>query len=92
LNLPGLDGREVLKSLKADRRLNSIPIIVLTGSSAEQDIISAYAAGANCYIQKPMELSELFQSMAELLKFWMETATLPPNDYIDRPKNKVARW
>jgi CheY-like chemotaxis protein len=57
LNLPGLDGRQVLRQVKADYKLHRIPIIVLTTSNAEQDIEQCYADGANSYVQKPVDLT-----------------------------------
>ena len=78
LNLPAVDGREVLDQLKADKRLQHIPIIVLTSSLMPQDILSAYRSGANCYMQKPLDLTVLFDRMRELISFWTRVAVLPP--------------
>ena len=90
LSLPGLDGREVLQTLKRDRRLNYIPIVIFTASDAEQDVVSAYSAGANCYIRKPIGFDALVQCLADVLKFWTQTAVLPPHDYADRPRRATA--
>ena len=78
LNLPGVDGREVLQELKRDKRLRHIPIVVLTSSLMPGDVLSAYRAGANCYLQKPVDLTTLFEKIRELFHFWTDTAVLPP--------------
>ncbi len=79
LNLPAVDGREVLESLKSDKRMKHIPIAVLTSSDLPEDVIAAYRAGANCYVQKPLELNELFTRINGLIDFWADTAILPEN-------------
>jgi two-component system, chemotaxis family, response regulator Rcp1 len=77
LNLPRLDGRDVLVSMRADERLRAIPVIILTSSEADRDILDSYRLGANCFITKPVDL-QLFRSVIrELVGFWFETATLP---------------
>ncbi len=78
LNLPAVDGREVLRQLKSDKRLRHIPIIVLTSSLMPRDILGAYRSGANCYLQKPLDLPVLFEKIRELYNFWTRTAVLPP--------------
>jgi len=80
LNLPAVDGREVLESLKSDKRLRHIPIVVLTSSRMPRDVLSAYRSGANCYMQKPIDLTQLFDKIKNLFQFWTETAVLPPRD------------
>jgi CheY-like chemotaxis protein len=77
LNLPGTDGREVLSEIKADRRLKDIPVIVLTTSSDERDIQACYAAGANSYIQKPVDLRGFVDAIRHLGEYWMEVVMLP---------------
>jgi len=79
LNLPGVDGREVLEQLKGDKRLRHLPIVVLTSSAMPEDIAAAYRAGANCYMQKPIELNDLFDKIRNLYEFWTQTALLPPS-------------
>jgi CheY-like chemotaxis protein len=79
LNLPGTDGREVLGMIKADPDLQKIPVIVLTTSSAEQDIEQCYAAGANSYVQKPVDLVGFIQSVARLTDYWFNVSILPKN-------------
>lgn len=79
LNLPGADGREVLRSIKAAPGLQKIPVIVLTTSNAEQDIERCYAAGANSYVQKPVDFEGFIRAIARLSEFWLEVSILPKN-------------
>jgi two-component system response regulator len=77
LNLPRVDGREVLVTIKADHRLKTIPVVVLTSSDAESDIVSSYRLGANCYITKPNDFSA-YQRVVEALEgFWFSVVKLP---------------
>jgi CheY-like chemotaxis protein len=80
LNLPKLDGREVLEAMKGDPSLKSIPVAVLTTSSAERDIVKSYNIGANCYLTKPVELSEFVQVVTQIEEFWLGVVLLPPAD------------
>jgi two-component system, chemotaxis family, response regulator Rcp1 len=77
LNLPRLDGREVLSDIKSDPDLAKIPIIVLTSSSAERDIQSAYELHANCYISKPVDFTEFIEAVRSLEGFWLRIVRLP---------------
>jgi chemotaxis family two-component system response regulator Rcp1 len=77
LNLPRKDGREVLAEVKADPALRSIPVIVLTTSSAPTDVAFAYAHHANCYVRKPLGMDRLLETARSMRDFWMHTATLP---------------
>ena len=77
LNLPRLDGRDVLMDIKGDPELASIPIIVLTSSSAERDIQSAYQLHANCYISKPVNFTEFIEAVRSLEGFWLRIVRLP---------------
>lgn len=77
LNLPGTDGRQVLRVVKADPSLKKIPVVVLTTSRARQDIEKCYADGANSYIQKPVNLEGFVQAIARLKEYWLEVAILP---------------
>jgi two-component system, chemotaxis family, response regulator Rcp1 len=77
LNLPRLDGREVLIDIKSDPDLAKIPIIVLTSSSAERDIQSAYELHANCYISKPVDFTEFIEAVRSLEGFWLRIVRLP---------------
>jgi chemotaxis family two-component system response regulator Rcp1 len=77
LNLPKKDGREVLAEVKSDPELRSIPVIVLTTSSAPPDVAFAYSHHANSYIRKPLGLDRLVEAAAAIRDFWVRTATLP---------------
>jgi CheY-like chemotaxis protein len=78
LNLPRLDGREVLAIVKADPDLNRIPVVVLTSSAAEIDILKSYDLRANSYVVKPVDFRRLQAVVATLDLFWRRTASLPP--------------
>jgi len=78
LNLPKKGGIEVLAEINADKELRQIPVVVLTSSSAPQDINRAYALNANRYITKPADLNELFNMVGELEKYWANGAKPPP--------------
>lgn len=77
LNLPRLDGREVLTQIKQDPVLKRIPVVVLTTSSAEQDVIGSYDLHANCYIVKPFDVYDFLQVANFIEQFWLKTVTLP---------------
>jgi chemotaxis family two-component system response regulator Rcp1 len=77
LNLPKKDGREVLAEIKADPSLKHIPVVVLTTSRNEEDIVNSYDLYVNCYISKSRNLSQLFKIVRGIEEFWLETATLP---------------
>ena len=77
LNLPRLDGSEVLAQIKSDPDLAKIPIIVLTSSSAEADIQRAYALHANCFISKPVDFTEFIHAVRGLEGFWLKIVRLP---------------
>ena len=78
LNLPRKDGREVLADIKADDQLKTIPIVVLTTSHAEQDILRAYQLNANCYINKPVDFNQFLEVVRSIETFWLFIVTLPP--------------
>ncbi|MGZ4972030.1 MAG: response regulator [Limisphaerales bacterium] len=78
LNMPRKDGREVLAEIKSDNRLRCIPIVVLTSSSAEQDLRTAYDLHANCYLVKPATFAEFKEMFERLESFWLKTVILPP--------------
>jgi CheY-like chemotaxis protein len=80
LNLPRKDGREVLAEIKADEDLKAIPVVVLTTSRAEQDVLRAYNLHANCYISKPVDFDQFLQVVRSIESFWLFVVTLPPND------------
>ena len=78
LNLPRKDGREVLAEIKADPSLRNIPVVVLTSSQAEQDIVRAYDLHANCYITKPVDLDQFIRVVQSIEDFWFTIVKLPP--------------
>ena len=78
LNLPRKDGREVLAELKSDDNLKRIPVVVLTTSQAEEDILKSYDLHANCFITKPLDLDRFFYVVKSIENFWMTIVTLPP--------------
>ena len=77
LNLPKLDGRQVLAEMKQHARLRPIPVIVLTSSDAESDISRSYAAGASCYVTKPVDLASFQSCVRAIEAFWFTVAKLP---------------
>ncbi len=77
LNLPKKDGREVLAEIKANPDLRHIPVVVLTTSRAEDDILNSYDLHVNCYISKSRNLSQLFTIVRGIEEFWLKTASLP---------------
>lgn len=77
LNLPRMDGREVLALIKEDDDLRTIPIIILTTSNAEADIVNSYQLMANCYLSKPVGLEAFYDLVKEINEFWLTTAKLP---------------
>ncbi len=78
LNLPRKDGREVLAEIKSDPELKSIPVVVLTTSKAEQDVLRAYNLHANCYITKPVDFDQFLKVIRSIESFWLFVVTLPP--------------
>jgi two-component system response regulator len=78
LNLPRKNGREVLAEIKVDSDLKSIPIVVLTTSSADEDILRAYDLNANCYVVKPVGFDNFLKAMQSIRHFWFSVVTLPP--------------
>jgi two-component system, chemotaxis family, response regulator Rcp1 len=77
LNLPRMDGREVLAAIKPDAELCRIPVVVLTSSSAEQDVLRSYELHANCYIVKPVDFSGLMEVVKSIEDFWLTVVRLP---------------
>ena len=77
LNLPNLDGREVLSRVKQDENLNHIPIVVLTTSDAGEDILKSYQLYANCYITKPIDLDQFIKVVNAIEDFWLTIVKLP---------------
>jgi len=77
LNLPKKDGREVLDDIKRDARLKHIPVVILTTSQAEQDIVKSYELHANCYIAKPVDLDQFMSVVKSVQDFWLSVVKLP---------------
>ncbi len=78
LNLPRKDGREVLDEIKSDDELKRIPVVVLTTSKAEEDIIRMYTRYANCYITKPIDFDQFILVIKSIEEFWLSIVKLPP--------------
>jgi len=79
LNLPKKDGREVLAEIKADNDLMRIPVVILTISKAEEDILRTYNLHANCYVTKPVDLNQFVTVIQSVEDFWLSIVKLPPN-------------
>jgi CheY-like chemotaxis protein len=77
LNLPRMDGREVLAQIKADPDLKRIPVVVLTTSRAEEDVLKAYELNANCYITKPVDFEQFIKVVSAVEEFWLTIVRLP---------------
>ena len=77
LNLPKLDGREVLAAIKGDPALCDIPVVVLTSSAAERDIVASYKLHANCFVTKPVDLEQFLTVVQSIEQFWLEVVKLP---------------
>jgi len=77
LNLPVMDGREVLSRIKADPDLKRIPVVILTTSKAEEDILKTYNLHANCYVTKPVDLDQFVRVVQSLEDFWLAIVKLP---------------
>ena len=77
LNLPKIDGREVLRRIKDDKKLRPIPVVILTTSRDEQDVLKAYGLHANCYVAKPVELEQFMDVVKSIENFWLTIVTLP---------------
>jgi CheY-like chemotaxis protein len=80
LNMPRKDGREALKEIKADPILRRIPIVVLTTSKAEEDIVRSYDLGVNSYVTKPVTFKSLVELIKVLGRYWFEVVELPPDE------------
>ncbi|HEX8237779.1 MAG TPA: response regulator [Abditibacteriaceae bacterium] len=77
LNMPRKDGREVLAEVKADEKLKQIPVVILTTSKAEQDVLNAYGLHANCYISKPVDFDQFANVVQAIEQFWFTIVLLP---------------
>jgi two-component system, chemotaxis family, response regulator Rcp1 len=83
LNLPKKDGREVLSEIKSDKELMHIPIVIMTISQAEEDILRSYNLHANCYVTKPIDLNQFIKVVKSIETFWFSIVKLPPKDEIN---------
>jgi len=90
LNLPKKDGREVLQEIKADARLKRIPVVVLTTSQADSDILTTYGFHANCYITKPVDMDQFIKIVKMLEEFWFTIVKLPSRESVDESLRKIA--
>jgi two-component system, chemotaxis family, response regulator Rcp1 len=79
LNLPRMDGREVLMEIKQDPALTDIPVVILTTSKAEEDIAASYRQHANCYVSKPVDIQQFRSVVASIENFWFTVVQLPPD-------------
>jgi CheY-like chemotaxis protein len=79
LNLPGMDGREVLAEVKADSHLKHIPIVVLSTSTDEEDVLRSYNLNANCYVSKPIDIHDFIHAIQLINEFWLAAVKLPNN-------------
>ena len=77
LNLPGIDGRELLTQVKADTALRRIPVVVMTSSQADEDIVLSYDSHANCYITKPLNMDSFKKVVEAIDEFWFSVVRLP---------------
>ncbi|NEO35442.1 MAG: response regulator [Moorea sp. SIOASIH] len=80
LNLPVMDGREVLAQIKSDPNLSLIPVIILTSSDSDQDILTSYKLNANAYVTKPLELEQFLKVLKSIENFWLSIVKLPPKN------------
>jgi chemotaxis family two-component system response regulator Rcp1 len=80
LNLPKKDGREVLAEIKTDENLRRIPVVILTVSSDERDVLETYNLHANCYITKPIDLDQFIEVVKSIEDFWLTIVKLPPDE------------
>jgi len=84
LKLPKLDGLEVLRRLRADERTRRLPVVILTSSKEQQDLLQSYGLGANSYIRKPVDFNQFMEAMRQLGLYWLVLNEPPPQD-IPRP-------
>ncbi len=85
LNLPRKDGREVLAEIKRDEKLKTIPVVVLTTSRAEQDVLHVYQLNGNCYISKPVDFRQFLEVVKSIEDFWLTVVKLPPREEFGVP-------
>jgi CheY-like chemotaxis protein len=80
LNLPGIDGRDILTEIKTDPHLKPIPVVVLTTSSAPKEVVHSYELYANCHVKKPAGLQRFMEVLRAIETFWLSVVELPPTD------------
>jgi CheY-like chemotaxis protein len=80
LNLPRKDGRQVLKEIKDEPALRNIPVVILTTSKGEEDVLKAYDLHANCYVKKPVDFNRFMEVVKSIENFWLTVVTLPAGD------------
>lgn len=80
LKLPRIDGLEVLRRMRGDDRTRLLPVVILTSSNEEQDLISSYALGANSYVRKPVDFEQFADAVRQLGLYWMVLNEVPPTD------------
>ncbi len=78
INMPRMDGRETLKQIRSDEHLRTLPVVILTTSDQERDVLASYANGANAFITKPVEPERFMDTVRRLEEFWFELVVLPP--------------
>ena len=84
LNMPGMDGRAVLAEMKSDPHLKTIPVVVLTTSEADEDIVRSYELHANCYVTKPVDFDKFVTIVQAIDDFWVSVVRLPPRPHESR--------
>jgi len=89
LNLPKMDGRQVLTRIKEDDGLKTIPVVILTTSDAEVDILTSYKLQANCYLSKPVQLDAFENLVKSISDFWFTKVKLPPRGHSTKPPNEI---
>lgn len=80
LNMPRKDGRQTLQEIRADENLKDLPVVILTTSEADEDVLKSYKLGCNCYVSKPVGLDEFSKMLGILKDFWFTVVKLPPKD------------
>ena len=90
LKLPKVDGLEVLRAMKADPRTKTIPVVVLTSSKEEKDLIESYHLGANSYIQKPVDIDQFRETVKQLGLYWLLVNVLPPHGPPAKPAAEIG--